>query len=123
MPHRNNIGLHSGYGSDLRERLNLSRRFYKLLLVFIVLQTHVGLLSTATLPSSKPKDDPKLLSNEELRREFTRHLGYLCNYDKGGDRATAVALEGNSPGLLTYWFASNKSPQLVETVGWLKTIV
>ena len=56
-------------------------------------------------------DDPKILDCETLRREFIGYLAYLCNYDTGGDRVTAIALEESSPGLITFWFASNKSPE------------
>lgn len=110
MPHRNNNSADSGYISTLPED-NKSRRFYKLLLVLVVLQTRVGTQTTATLSSPEPKDDPSLLDCETLRREFIRHLAYLCNYDTGGDRVTAIALEGTFSGPITFWFASNISPQ------------
>ncbi len=79
--------------------------------MLIVLQTHVGRQTTATLPSPEPKDDPSLLDDETLRREFIRHLAYLCNYDTGGDRVTAIALEESFSGPITFWFASNLSPK------------
>jgi hypothetical protein len=109
MPHRFN-NADSAYISNLPED-NRSRRFCELLLVLVVLQYHAGIHTTATIPSPEPMDDPTLLDCETLRREFITHLAYLCNYDTGGDRVTAIVLEENSSGLITFWFASNISPQ------------
>jgi hypothetical protein len=110
MPHRSNNSADSGHISTPPED-NKRRRFYELLFVLVVLQTHVGRQKTATLPSPEPKDDPSPLDDETLRREFIRHLAYLCNYDTAGDRVTAIVLEGSLSGPITFWFASNISPQ------------
>jgi hypothetical protein len=110
MPHRTNNYKDSAYISKLPEE-NKIRRFCELLLVPVVLQTHVGIQTTATRHGPEPLDDPRLLDCETLRREFIRRLAYLCNYESGGDRVTAIVLEESSSGLITFWFASNKSPE------------
>ena len=79
--------------------------------MLVVLQFHAGVHTTAILPSPGPMDDPTILNCETLRREFIRHLAYLCNYESGGDRVTAIVLEESSSDLITFWFASNKSPE------------
>jgi hypothetical protein len=55
------------------------------------------------------EDDPSNLGRDKLRRSFLRNLAYLCDYEKGGDRTTAIALEQTPQGIV-YWSASNKSP-------------
>jgi hypothetical protein len=110
MPYRINNNADSAYISELPEE-NKIRRFCELLLVFVVLQIHAGIQTTATRPSPEPIDDPRLLDCETLRREFIRHIAYLCNYENGGARVTAIILEESSSGPITFWFASNKSPE------------
>jgi hypothetical protein len=52
---------------------------------------------------------PKKIDDQVLKREFIRHLAYLCNHNPGNDRVTAIALGGSVPGV-TYRFTSNKVP-------------
>lgn len=49
------------------------------------------------------------LSAGQLRRAFLNHLAYSCDYDKGGDTVTAVALE-SSPQGPRFWLSANKGP-------------
>ncbi|TVY82417.1 hypothetical protein LSUE1_G005846 [Lachnellula suecica] len=70
---------------------------------------------------------------QALRRPFLRHLAYLCDYEKGGDTTTAIALQ-QTPQNIVYWFASNKCPNkeagmadktkrfLEEVLGSLKSL-
>jgi hypothetical protein len=109
MQPRINNCAESDYISKLPED-NKRRRFCELLLVLVVLQILAGIQTSATHPSPEPMDDPTLLDCETLRREFIRHLAYLCN-DTRGDRVTAIMLEESSSGHITFWFASNKSPE------------
>ena len=38
----------------------------------------------------------------ELKRNFLNQLAYVCDYIKGGDTVTAIALEAQPP-LVTFW--------------------
>lgn len=49
------------------------------------------------------------LSDERLRQLFLNHLAYSCDYEKGGDTVTAVALESRPQGP-RYWISANKGP-------------
>lgn len=49
------------------------------------------------------------LHPQELRRTFLEQLAYVCDFVKGGDTVTAIALEAHPSGA-TYWIASNKEP-------------
>jgi len=111
MPPHTIRSLDSGYTSDLQEPYNSTKWFYELLLALFVLQKEVGMHPTATQGCPATKDNRQSPSLKALRRDYTRHLAYLCNYDEGGDRVTAIVLEGSSAGATTYWFASNKTPQ------------
>jgi hypothetical protein len=85
----------------------LSRRFYEALVLLAVLGQNRG--DRIDEESFESEDDPSGLDIKQLRRSFIRHLAYLCDYDKGGDQTTAIALEQTPQGI-TYWFASNKCP-------------
>jgi hypothetical protein len=86
---------------------NLSRRFYEALVLLAVLGQNRG--DRIDEESFESEDDPSGLDINQLRRSFIRHLAYLCDYDKGGDQTTAIALEQTPQGI-TYWLASNKCP-------------
>lgn len=80
---------------------NLLKRFYEALAILAILGKNRG---------ERTKEEP-LQSDQERhgdRRAFLRHLSYLCDYEKGGDTATAIALEETPQGVV-YWFASNKN--------------
>jgi len=85
----------------------LSRRFYEALVLLAVLGQNRG--DRIDEESFESEDDPSGLDIKQLRRSFIRHLAYLCDYEKGGDQTTAIALE-QTPQRITYWFASNKCP-------------
>lgn len=86
----------------------LLKRFYEALVILSILGRNRG-EATAEEELSH-ESDPSTLNARGLRRSFTRHLAYLCDYEKGGDRATAIALQQRPQGV-TYRFASNKSPK------------
>ncbi|KAL1382524.1 hypothetical protein HDK64DRAFT_303555 [Phyllosticta capitalensis] len=50
------------------------------------------------------------LSEGQLRRLFLNHLAYSCDYDKGGETVTAVALEDRPQGP-RYWLSANEGPR------------
>ncbi|KAK8216417.1 hypothetical protein IWZ01DRAFT_480353 [Phyllosticta capitalensis] len=50
------------------------------------------------------------LSEGQLRRLFLNHLAYICDYDKGGETVTAVALEDRPQGP-RYWLSANEGPR------------
>jgi hypothetical protein len=61
-----------------------------------------------------------------LRRQFTRHLAYLCDYEKGGDSTTAIALERTREAeaeRVRYWVASNRCQAVDRTVEFLRNIL
>lgn len=60
------------------------------------------------MDSFEPEPDPADLDSFQLRRSFLRHLAYLCDYEKGGDTTTAIALQ-NTPQGIIYRMASNKA--------------
>ena len=49
------------------------------------------------------------LHPQELRRTFLEQLAYVCDFAKGGDTVTAVAIEACPSGAI-FWIASNKEP-------------
>jgi len=85
----------------------LLKRFYEALVMLDVLGNSRGdRTEEEALDSELEASD---LGPDKLRRSFIRHLAYLCDYEKGGDRTTAIALEQTPQGI-TYWLASNKTP-------------
>ena len=72
-----------------------------------------------------PRDSALVLIDaRELRRSFFDQLAYVCDYIKGGDTVTAVALEAQPSGTI-FWVASNNSPSrltLLFLQGVLKTL-
>ena len=51
------------------------------------------------------------MGNEKLRRAFLRSISYLCDYERGGDSATAFAMQQTPRGIV-YWIASNDSKKI-----------
>jgi hypothetical protein len=95
----------------------LKSRFYEPLVLLHVLdrngQQHI---------SRCPSDDlvaPQL--QRELRRTFLGQLAYVCDYLKGGDTVTAMALEAQPSGV-TFWVASNIEPS-TRTISFLRGIL
>lgn len=88
----------------------LQRRFYESLVMAWVLGKNRG---DRILDGDEHHNDlePFELSKHKARRSFIRNLAYLCDYEKGGDRTTAIAIQ-QTPQELVYWLASNKSPSV-----------
>lgn len=88
-------------------RPKLLKRFYEALAILYILGQSRG----------EPTDEDELeltaepdeMDSHRLRRSFTRHLAYLCDYEKGGDRTCAIGLRQTPQGIV-YLFASNKTP-------------
>ncbi|PMD41861.1 hypothetical protein L207DRAFT_633163 [Hyaloscypha variabilis F] len=84
----------------------LQSRFYEPLVLLHILdrngQQHI---------SRCPSEDLVVpqVQLRELRRTFLGQLAYVCDYIKGGDTVTAMALEAQPYGV-TFWLASNISP-------------
>jgi hypothetical protein len=53
-------------------------------------------------------------SDQCIRRRFLRNLCYVCDYEKGGDTTTALAL-AERPDIYTFWVATNvgASPKIL----------
>jgi hypothetical protein len=80
----------------------LLERFYEALVMLRILSKNRG-------DRIKSDDSPSDHEDQGLRRNFIRHLAYLCDYEKGGHSVTAIALQ-RTPQKIVYWFASNKTP-------------
>lgn len=78
-------------------------RFYEPFLLLHTLNPTMGEHSP-----SNADDDPDLLATHRLRRRFLDDLAYFCDYEKGGDTVTAIAVEDRPQGPI-FWFASNTS--------------
>ncbi|KAK8240125.1 hypothetical protein HDK90DRAFT_523243 [Phyllosticta capitalensis] len=87
---------------DPRHRL-LSRFYEPLILLYTLGQTRGERVSESRDASLEN------LSDERLRQLFLNHLAYSCDYEKGGDTVTAVALESRPQGP-RYWISANKGP-------------
>ncbi|QSZ37139.1 hypothetical protein DSL72_009232 [Monilinia vaccinii-corymbosi] len=59
----------------------------------------------------------------KLRRSFTRHLAYLCDFEKGGASTTAIALQRMGTGEIIYHVASNKCSQPDQIIGFLEKVL
>jgi hypothetical protein len=84
----------------------LKCRFYEPLVLLHVLDPY-GQQRISPCPS-KDLAAPRL-ELRELRREFLEQLAYICDYEKGGDTVTAMALEARPSGI-TCWVAPNTTP-------------
>jgi OTT_1508-like deaminase len=96
--------VESGPRLDAHKRL-LSR-FYEPLVLLHVLDRN----GEQRVPRSHQEDFST--SAQELRRNFLEQLAYICDFVKGGDSVTAVALEAH-PSSVIYWIASNSEPSEV----------
>jgi len=93
-------------------------QFYEALLMLDVFYADPGdPFSEEGMPGSEAEEDPSNLSEKQLRREFIRHLAYLCSYDKGGAPVTAIAIR-QAQTAVTYWIASNKIPESPHVTEW-----
>jgi len=86
-------------------RPKLQKRFYEALVLMAVLGKNRGIrLEEEDFNLELDTYDP---GEKQLRRSFIRNLAYLCDFETGGDRTTAFALEQTPQGIV-YWLASNK---------------
>ncbi|KAB8296069.1 hypothetical protein EYC80_008875 [Monilinia laxa] len=104
----------------------LSKRFYEALVLLTVFGKNRG-EHTREEEFQSDHDEDELLDPDpkceslgpisqntnrmKLRRSFTRHLAYLCDFEKGGASTTAIALQRTDMGEVVYHVASNKCPQ------------
>jgi hypothetical protein len=49
---------------------------------------------------------------KEVQRNLLTSLACICDYEKGGDSVTAIAVEG-TPQCTNFWIAANKNPKLL----------
>ncbi|KAF7899778.1 hypothetical protein EAF00_004114 [Botryotinia globosa] len=63
------------------------------------------------------------MSRTKLRRSFTRYLAYLCDYEKGGDSTTAIALQQMNTGGIVYHVAWNRCSRPERGVEFLKKVL
>lgn len=81
----------------------LQSRFYEPLVILHILdrngQQHISRCPSEDLFAPQ-------VQLRELRRTFLGQLAYVCDYLKGGDTVTAMALEAQPSGV-TFWVASN----------------
>jgi len=96
----------------------LQYRFYEPLVLLHVLDPY-GQQRISPCPS-EDLAAPRL-ELRELRREFLEQLAYICDFKKGGDTVTAMALEARPSGI-TYWVASNTTP-LESTISFLQEVL
>jgi hypothetical protein len=85
----------------------LLHRFYEPLGLVSALGKTRGEHTHKILPSHEQVDSFSAL---ELKRQFLDELAFLCDYKKGGETVTAVAL-GQTPQGYIFWVAANKCPE------------
>ena len=95
----------------------LRNRFYEPLVLLHVLDRN-GQQRISRCPSEDLLAPQ--LQLRELRRTFLDQLAYVCDYIKGGDTVTAMALE-TQPSGVTFWVASNTEPSAgtISFVRWI----
>ncbi|KIW03686.1 hypothetical protein, variant [Verruconis gallopava] len=91
----------------LYPRVRLLNRFYEPLVLLSVLGRTRGEHLRANLPRGSNLDQ---WSIKHVRRLFLFKAAYLCDFRKGGDTVTAMAIEGRPEGKII-WVASNTSPE------------
>lgn len=79
-------------------------------------------ISISVLDVNK-KHEMNEISRTKLRRSFTRHLAYLCDYEKGGDSTTAIALQQIDMGGVVYHVAWNKISRPEKGVEFLRKVL
>ncbi|KAF4630002.1 hypothetical protein G7Y89_g8139 [Cudoniella acicularis] len=104
---------------------SLHKRFYEAILMLHILGRNRGdRISEEDAHHSDP--EPLELDARRLRRPFLRHLAYLCDFEKGGDSATAIAIQQTPQGVV-YWVASNevsgKSDRMKDFLGNKRIVV
>ncbi|KAF7930337.1 uncharacterized protein EAE98_004738 [Botrytis deweyae] len=79
-------------------------------------------MKTSALDANK-KHEMDEMGRTKLRRSFTRNLAYLCDYEKGGDSTTAIALQQMDTGEIVYHVAWNKCSRPERGVEFLKKVL
>jgi hypothetical protein len=89
----------------------LLKRFYEVLVLLRVLgQVQGQKVSGETFDDS----DIDRMQTVELRRKVMYHLCVMCDFQKGGDSVTAIAME-NLPSGPTYWLGVNGCLKKIKT--------
>ncbi|KAF4963285.1 hypothetical protein FSARC_8687 [Fusarium sarcochroum] len=90
-----------GVGPPRLDKYNkiLSRLFEFLALFFILKRIDGPHVVTTQAPT-----DP-----QGIRRRFLKGLSFICDYQKGGDTTTSIALESKQNGVV-FWIAANLTP-------------
>ncbi|KAM0434153.1 hypothetical protein ACHAPT_004098 [Fusarium lateritium] len=78
----------------------LLARLFEFLALFFILKRAAG-------PHVITNHDPSTL--EATRRRFLKNLCFICDYEKGGDTTTSIAVE-NRPDCFMFWVAANVTP-------------
>ncbi|TGO43515.1 hypothetical protein BHYA_0001g00590 [Botrytis hyacinthi] len=79
-------------------------------------------MNTSALDVNK-KHEMDEMGRTKLRRSFTRHLAYLCDYEKGGDSTTAIGLQQMDTGGIVYHVAWNRCSRPERGVEFLKRVL
>ncbi|KAI1651993.1 uncharacterized protein F4817DRAFT_324240 [Daldinia loculata] len=88
----------------------LLHRFYEPLILLRVLGQTRG-THTSTLQDGK---------SQSRRRRLLCNLSHLCDYDKGGDMTSSIALEDNAE-CYVFWIASNTARASNKNLGFLQS--
>jgi hypothetical protein len=118
MPPKEVKKARASNGPRLSPEYRLQSRFYEPLVLLHILDRN-GERRISRCPSEDlviPQ-----LQLRELRRTFLDQLAYVCDYAKGGDTVTAIALE-RQPSSVTFWVASNTEPS-AKTILFLRDIL
>jgi hypothetical protein len=93
-------------------RPKLQKRFYEAVVLLNVLSKSQGDHIDED-PLDKAIEPSDLINSCEIRRNFLKQLAYICDSEKGGDTATAMAAEQTPQGIVL-WIASNKCSPIQE---------
>lgn len=99
VPNKN----HPSKGPRLDKEDRLLKRFYEPLVLLHVLDPNGA--QRISRHAVDMADAPHV-ELWELRRAFLDQLAYVCDYTKGGDTVTAIALEAQPSGVI-YWITAN----------------
>lgn len=75
----------------------------------------------------KRADGPPLIAAhapatiQDARRRFLKNLSYICDYRKGGDTTTSMALEQTNQNCV-FWIAANSTPN-DKVIGFLEEVL
>lgn len=99
-------------------RPKLIRRFYEPLVLLSALGPTRGPISD---PNTHALKDLAHLSLTDLKRVLLNELAYVCDYDKGGETVTALALQPTPQGYV-FWVATNKA-SAEKIIGFLTSLL